>query len=99
MKFVSWGDVYFSGLSRGYDPGYAAWKADQWEKRKKREVVMKLVRYQEESCGSFVICELSSLKDFIEDFIENSTAGEKAHLEIIEMTEEEFRALPEFDGC
>ena len=37
MKFASWGDVYFSGLSRGYDPGYAAHKADQWEKR---EVVM-----------------------------------------------------------
>ena len=33
MKFASWGDVYFSGLSRGYDPGFAAWKADQWEKR------------------------------------------------------------------
>ena len=34
MKFTSWGDVYFFGLSQGYDNGFAAWNADQWEKRK-----------------------------------------------------------------
>ena len=30
----SWGDAYYQSLARGYDHGYAAWLADQGEKRK-----------------------------------------------------------------
>jgi hypothetical protein len=33
---MTWGDVYFRALGRGYDHGYAAYLADQWEMRQKR---------------------------------------------------------------
>jgi len=35
-RYKSWGDVYFSALGRGYDHGYAAYLADQWEERLKK---------------------------------------------------------------
>ena len=36
-KRKSWGDVYHAALRRGWDHGYAAWVADRYEKRKRRE--------------------------------------------------------------
>lgn len=36
-------------------------------------------------------------KDLME-YIDESPVGERWHIEIIEMTEEEFKALPESDG-
>lgn len=35
-RYKTWGDVYFSALGRGYDHGYAAYLADQWEERLKK---------------------------------------------------------------
>ena len=32
--YQCWGEVYRAALKRGLDHGYAAWLADQWEKRK-----------------------------------------------------------------
>lgn len=34
----TWGSVYSSALRRGLDHGYAAYLADQWEKRKARKM-------------------------------------------------------------
>ena len=31
---MTWGDVFWRWVMRGYDHSFAAWKADQWEKRK-----------------------------------------------------------------
>ena len=31
--YQTWGDVFLAALARGEDPGYAAWVADNWEKR------------------------------------------------------------------
>jgi hypothetical protein len=33
----TWGDIYNAALRRGYDHGYAAFLADQWEKRQKQK--------------------------------------------------------------
>ena len=33
----TWGDIYRAALHRGEDHGYAAYLADQWEKRQKPE--------------------------------------------------------------
>jgi hypothetical protein len=37
MKKKAWGDIYTAAVRRGYDHGYAAWLADQWERRKQAE--------------------------------------------------------------
>lgn len=37
-KANSWGDIYDRNLRRGYDHGYAAWVADQWEKKQRKGV-------------------------------------------------------------
>lgn len=33
MPWKTWGDAFDANLRKGYDHGYAAWRADQWEKR------------------------------------------------------------------
>ena len=33
IQHKTWGDVFRAALRRGYDHGYAAYLADQWEKR------------------------------------------------------------------
>lgn len=33
----TWGDIYYRGLRRGYDHGYAAYLADRYVERKKLE--------------------------------------------------------------
>lgn len=33
MPWKTWGDAYDANLRKGYDHGYAAWRADEWEKR------------------------------------------------------------------
>ena len=35
---MTWGEIYQANLARGYDHGYAAWRADQSEKRHKETV-------------------------------------------------------------
>ena len=32
-RYKSWGEVFRAAKARGDDPGYAAYIADQWEKR------------------------------------------------------------------
>lgn len=34
---MTWGEIYQANLARGYDHGYAAWRADQAEERAKRK--------------------------------------------------------------
>ena len=60
---------------------------------------MKYIQYLEEECGRKVILNLQDTLGAIPEFFENSDAGDKLHLEIIEMTEAEYKALPESDGC
>ena len=31
----TWGNIYHAAIRRGEDPGYAAYLADQWERRQK----------------------------------------------------------------
>lgn len=35
---MTWGDVYYRYLAKGYDHGYAAYAADRWEARQKAKV-------------------------------------------------------------
>jgi hypothetical protein len=35
---MSWGEIFNRWKRKGFDPSYAAWKADQYEARKNREV-------------------------------------------------------------
>ena len=37
-KAHAWGDIYLAAVRRGYDHGYAAWLADQWSKRKQKDM-------------------------------------------------------------
>lgn len=37
----SWGSIYNNALARGYDHGYAAFLADQWEARQKKKQEVK----------------------------------------------------------
>ncbi len=32
MPWKTWGDAFDANLRKGYDHGYAAWRADQWER-------------------------------------------------------------------
>lgn len=41
-KVKTWGSVFYSGLARGYDHGYAAHLANQWQKRKLKKEMNKL---------------------------------------------------------
>ena len=34
MAWKTWGDAFNSLVARGYDHGYAAWRADVWEARR-----------------------------------------------------------------
>ncbi len=40
MPWKTWGDVFDANLRKGYDHGYAAWRADQWEKRQMKKQAM-----------------------------------------------------------
>lgn len=35
-KQNTWGDIYYKWLRKGYDNGYAAYKADCWARRQAR---------------------------------------------------------------
>ena len=56
---------------------------------------MKYIQYLEEECGRKVILNLRDTLGAIPEFFENSDVGDKLHLEVIEMTEDEYKALPE----
>ncbi len=60
---------------------------------------MKYIQYFEEECGRKVILNLRDTLGAIPEFFENSDVGDKLHLEIVEMTEVAYTALPESDGC
>lgn len=34
---MSWGDIYYRAIRKGYDHGYCAYLADRWEERLKRK--------------------------------------------------------------
>jgi len=34
---TTWGDIYNTAVLRGIDHGYAAWLADEWEKRQEKQ--------------------------------------------------------------
>ncbi len=40
MPWETWGDAFNANLRKGYDHGYAAWRADQWEKRQMKKQAM-----------------------------------------------------------
>ncbi len=60
---------------------------------------MKYIQYYEEECGRKVILSLQDTLGAIPEFYDNSDVGDKLHLVIVEMTEAEYKALPESDGC
>ena len=33
----TWGDIFRKWCAKGFDPAFAAWKADCWEKRKNKD--------------------------------------------------------------
>lgn len=37
-----WGTIFRNALCRGFDHGYAAWLADEWEKRQKKKAATNL---------------------------------------------------------
>ena len=37
MKKQSWGTIFLKWLAKGVDPAYAAYMADRWKKRQKKE--------------------------------------------------------------
>jgi len=60
---------------------------------------MKYVEYYEEECGTKVILNLTDTIGAIEAYFQESSSGDECHLKIIEMSEEEYNALPESFGC
>jgi hypothetical protein len=60
---------------------------------------MKFIEYYEEECGARIILDIQDVLSSVEGFFENSDPGDKLHLTIIDMTEEEFNDLPESYGC
>jgi hypothetical protein len=36
-KNLTWADIYFREVAKGYDYGYAAWVADEWERKRKNK--------------------------------------------------------------
>ena len=59
----------------------------------------KYIQYLEEECGRKMILSLEDVLGAISEFFDYSDAGCKANLEIVEMTEAEYKALPESFGC
>ena len=60
---------------------------------------MKFIQYQEEGCNAKVIFSLKTAVGAVQEFFNECEVGDRAHLEIIEMTQEDFEALPESMGC
>ena len=40
IQHKTWGDVYRAALRRGYDHGYAAYLADQWERKTNKKLLI-----------------------------------------------------------
>ena len=60
---------------------------------------MKFIEYYEEECGSKIIIDLQDAVYWMKEFYENSDVGDKLHLTIVDLSEEEFNDLPESYGC
>jgi hypothetical protein len=60
---------------------------------------MKLIKYFEKECGTILILPLEDVISSIEGFFDYADPGDKINLEMIEMSEEEYKALPESSGC
>ena len=57
--------------------------------------MLKMVKYQDDSDEPPVIVTLADLPEMIEGFYNVSHHGQKATLEIVELTQEEYDAIPE----
>lgn len=60
---------------------------------------MKFVKYFDEQCGKKVLMTKQDLIGAVDAFFDDSDPGDKLELELVEMSEEEFNATPEFSGC
>jgi nitrate/TMAO reductase-like tetraheme cytochrome c subunit len=60
---------------------------------------MKFIELYDEECGSKLILDLKAALEGVEAFFFESDHGDKCHLKIVEMTEEEYDELPESIGC
>ena len=60
---------------------------------------MKLLSVKEPGCEAIYIVPVYDIVGIIEGFFENSDPGDKCILEIVEMSQEEFENIPEFEGC
>jgi len=56
--------------------------------------MLKMVKYQDDSGEPPVIVEVQDLHSMIEGFFVVSDHGQKATLEIVELTQEEYDAIP-----
>lgn len=50
---TTWGDIYHRHVNRGEDPGFAAYMADNWERRQKP--ILHLVTMDGAACGLKVV--------------------------------------------
>ena len=57
--------------------------------------MLKMVKYQDDSGEPPVIVNLTDLPGMIEGFYDISHHGQKATLEIVELTQEEYKAISE----
>jgi hypothetical protein len=57
--------------------------------------MLKMVKYQDDSGEPPVIVSLADLPGVVEGFFDVSHHGQKATLEIVELTQEEYDAIPE----
>ena len=57
--------------------------------------MLKMVKYTDESGEPPVIVSLADLPGVVEGFLDVSHHGQKATLEVVELTQEEYDAIPE----
>ena len=60
---------------------------------------MKFIECFEEECGTKVILDIQDVISSVWGFFEVSDPGDKLHLTIVDLSEEEYNDLPESHGC
>ena len=59
---------------------------------------MKMIKYRDDSGEPPVIISFRDIMGVIGEFFDNSDFGQKATIEIVELTQEEYDAIPEYWG-
>lgn len=57
---------------------------------------MKMIKYRDDSGEPPVIISFRDIMGVIGEFFDNSDFGQKATIEIVELTQEEYDAIPEY---